>query len=665
MSSDPKSLEAKRFEASSSDPAGWFPRLAVTPALIVLLITLLDLIGWLFHMPLLTSVRAGYATMKPNTALSLALLATAILLQRKTPVNRLLRVLALIAALAAFTISGLTLAEYVAHLDLGIDQLLIAVPPDRFRGPAGRMSLGTSTCLCILSLALLAIDAMPFLSVAMLLLGGILSVASLIGFLFDAGPLAGVPWLRSLAINTGSALFLLQAAALAARPNLEPLFTLNQSWRREGRRRLLLFGVTVLPVAVALPILIGMRAQLFDPAFALALLLVLLIVSQTTLLWEDSRALERLETSLRASELRSSRILESIGDAVIVTDAQTLVQRLNPVAEQLTGWSSAEALGQPLADVFRVINESTRLRAENPADKVRDLGIIVGLANRTLLIGKEGAEIPIDDSAAPIRDDTGALSGIVLVFRDISARLETERALLQGEKLAAVGRLAATIAHEINNPLESVTNLLYLARTSDGIPPAVQEFLNLADEELRRASTITSHTLRFHKQSTKPCLVKAEDLFGDVLSLYSSRAAMAHVTVEQRQRTVPAVLCFEGEVRQVLNNLIGNAIDAMTPTGGRLLLRTRQGTDWASHRAGLVLTIADTGRGISPQNLAKIYEPFFTTKGIGGNGLGLWISQEIIARHHGLLRVRSSQRPPHTGTAFSLFLPFDAPDRLN
>jgi PAS domain S-box-containing protein len=249
--------------------------------------------------------------------------------------------------------------------------------------------------------------------------------------------------------------------------------------------------------------------------------------------------------------------------------------------------------------------------------------------------------------------------GIAVFFHDITARRRTHEALIKSEKLAAVGRLAASIAHEINNPLESVTNLLYLARTSKDFNE-VQEYLSTADRELRRVGAITNQTLRFHKQSSNRTEVTCQQLIEDVLSIYHGRIVNSRVQVERRGRAERPVLCFEGEIRQVLNNLVGNAIDAMHPCGGRLLLRHREATEWKSGSKGLTITVADTGSGMSTATIGKCYEPFFTTKGIGGTGLGLWISREIITRHQGRLRLRSSQLPGCTGTVFTVFLPFKA-----
>ena len=259
----------------------------------------------------------------------------------------------------------------------------------------------------------------------------------------------------------------------------------------------------------------------------------------------------------------------------------------------------------------------------------------------------------------PRREADGTISGIIVLGVDVTESKRAELALMQTEKLAAVGRLASSIAHEINNPLESVTNLLYLARET-AWNPETREYLAIADRELRRVSVIANQTLRFHKQSSKPQSITCEDLIGSAISVYQGRLVNSNVEVERRKRAKHPVLCFEGEIRQVLSNLIINAIDAMHPRGGRLLMRSREGTDWKTGRKGLILTVADTGSGMSPDTAAKIFEPFFTTKEIGGTGLGLWVSHEIVQRHGGTLAVRSSQREGRSGTVFTLFLPFEA-----
>lgn len=258
-------------------------------------------------------------------------------------------------------------------------------------------------------------------------------------------------------------------------------------------------------------------------------------------------------------------------------------------------------------------------------------------------------------SAVALRSSVAPLFAIV---EDVTERKQAEAALQQNEKLAAVGRLASTIAHEINNPLEAVTNLLYLVKSSQTMAE-VQEYVDTAERELRRISLIANQTLKFHKQSTKATPSFCYDLIGDSLAMFQSRVINNRIVVEKRKRAEHPVNCFGGEIRQVLNNLIGNAIDAM-PLGGRLLLRSREATNHRTGQLGLIITVADTGAGMNPETQRRLFDAFYTTKGIGGTGLGLWISKDIVTRHHGKLTFRSRTMGDKTGTVFNLFLPFEA-----
>jgi PAS domain S-box-containing protein len=262
----------------------------------------------------------------------------------------------------------------------------------------------------------------------------------------------------------------------------------------------------------------------------------------------------------------------------------------------------------------------------------------------------------------PVYAADGSIRAITAASLEITQQKKAEKALIQSEKLAVVGRLATSIAHEINNPMESVTNLLYLAQRSEDLQQ-VKEQLYAAEVELRRAAAITSQTLRFHKQATSPQEITATDLLESVLSVYQGRIANVQARVKQRLRAQLPVRCFEGEIRQVLSNLVGNALDALHGSGGGMWLRTREGTSWLTGQRGIFLTVADSGCGMSAETQGKLFQPFFTTKGLTGTGLGLWVTKEIVDRHGGSLCVRSSQRPERQGTVFRLFLPFEAVTR--
>jgi PAS domain S-box-containing protein len=275
-----------------------------------------------------------------------------------------------------------------------------------------------------------------------------------------------------------------------------------------------------------------------------------------------------------------------------------------------------------------------------------------------------GEPMTFDFSLAPVRNPSGQVVFLVPEARDISWMKRAELALKETEKLATAGRLAASIAHEINNPLEAVTNLLYLSLQTANLDE-LRGYLRIAERELRRVSIISSQTLRFYRQSTNPRLVQSDELIESVLFIHHGRIVNSRIQVEQRLSARQPLNCFDGEIRQVLNNLIANAIDSMHAEGGRLLVRSREGTHWPTRRKGLVFTVADTGGGIRPEHRARIFEPFFTTKGTSGTGLGLWVSQEIVHRHEGSLRVRSAQSGrahdgSKSGTVFMVFLPYDA-----
>ncbi len=256
----------------------------------------------------------------------------------------------------------------------------------------------------------------------------------------------------------------------------------------------------------------------------------------------------------------------------------------------------------------------------------------------------------------PKREPDGFVSGIIVLGIDVTDAKKSEQLLLQSEKLNAVGRLASSIAHEINNPLEAITNLIFLAQRA-ALEPKTKEYLAAAEIELRRVSAIATQTLQFHRQSTNPGPVTATSLIDATLPIYQGRIANARVNVERRDRARRVVTCLDGEIRQVLSNLIGNAIDAMSQKNGRLLIRSRESTEWRTGRRGVSLTVADTGSGISRDTISRIFEPFFTTKGDKGTGLGLWISREIVERHRGSLRVKSRHATHRSGTVFVLFLP--------
>jgi PAS domain S-box-containing protein len=256
----------------------------------------------------------------------------------------------------------------------------------------------------------------------------------------------------------------------------------------------------------------------------------------------------------------------------------------------------------------------------------------------------------------PDFDEQHRVRGFAALVQDVTERRAAEDALRKTEKLAAVGRLAASISHEINNPLEAVTNLVYLARNAPELSESTKSFLNTAERELARVSQIASQTLRFYRQSSRPVQVNLCEVVDSVLRVYEGRIANSQLQIRRDYGAqVISIEAIDGELRQVLANLIGNAIDA-TPAGGNIRIRISDSPLPRENRHVRV-TIADNGCGISPQVLPRLFEPFFTTKTETGTGLGLWITREILTKHHARIRVRSSQTAGRSGTAFTIFLP--------
>jgi signal transduction histidine kinase len=250
----------------------------------------------------------------------------------------------------------------------------------------------------------------------------------------------------------------------------------------------------------------------------------------------------------------------------------------------------------------------------------------------------------------------GKILGGMAVNTDVTQARQQDEALRKLEKLAAVGQLASSIAHEINNPLESITNLLYLIRQSESMED-VQEYAEIAQEELLRVTEITLQTLRFHRQNSRRAELDLADLLRSLMALYAGRMLVRNITGEVKLVTSPHVLAMEGEIRQVVNNLLRNALDAMS-AGGRLMIRLHPERDRHSGSSGVRLTVADTGEGISSEIESRLFEPFQTTKELTGTGLGLWVSKGIVEKHGGRIRTRTRRGATH-GTVFTVWLPVD------
>jgi PAS domain S-box-containing protein len=332
--------------------------------------------------------------------------------------------------------------------------------------------------------------------------------------------------------------------------------------------------------------------------------------------------------------------------------------RVNQVFADMTGINLSRHLGRTLPELLQqpVAQEleDTVLRVFASEAPVRSLEL-TGQSTKT---GRPWTWLA---SAYPVRTTPHQVRWVGVIVLDASDRKRSEDALRKTEKLAATGRLAASIAHEINNPLEAITNLLFLLRNFSQLEEPALQYVIMAEHEAKRISEITQQTLRFYRQSTLPTRANMAELLGSVLTLYRGRLNTLNIQVERDFDPELDLFCFSGELRQVFANLVGNAIDA-TMSGGRLLVRARRSHNWkAPDMHGIRFAVADTGTGMEPAVRDRVFEAFFTTKEVTGTGLGLWVSHEIIMKHRGLVHVRS--RPSFdgqaSGTVFEIFIPDD------
>jgi len=256
----------------------------------------------------------------------------------------------------------------------------------------------------------------------------------------------------------------------------------------------------------------------------------------------------------------------------------------------------------------------------------------------------------------PLKDANGEIMEWFGTASDVTERKRTEEALLRAEKLATLGRMAATIAHEINNPLEAVTNTLYLARATAENPASVRRYLDMADDELNRIAHITRQTLGFYRESAAPAVVSVGTILDAAEDLLRAKIKAKRATIEKQYELDRRVAAVPGELRQVFSNLLANSLDAIEEQGA-IRLRISRSTVLTNGQPRIRVTIADNGKGMDAATLPRIFEPLFTTKEATGSGLGLWVSKQIIEKHGGSIRVRSNHRKPRRGTVISIFLP--------
>jgi PAS domain S-box-containing protein len=365
-------------------------------------------------------------------------------------------------------------------------------------------------------------------------------------------------------------------------------------------------------------------------------------ITGALVVFSDIDERKRLEAARDAMSERLQQVLDVTTDAVVSLDWNWRMTYLNRRAQEILA-PRGDVLGTILWESFPATVYEGSPYMENYYRAMNER-----VAGQFEAYYPEPLNIWLHVMARPSKD------GIIVFFRDITEQKRSASALIQSEKLAAVGRLASSIAHEINNPLEAVTNLLYLSQHAT-TEPQVKQYLTMAQQELARVGNIATQTLRFHRQSTNPRETSLRDLLESVLTLFQGRIGGARIHVERQYKTDRKIIAFDGDLRQVFTNLISNALDA-SRRGDTIVVRLRQCCQWNGEE-GVRVTVADSGSGMPPEIRRRIFEPFFTTKDATGTGLGLWVTSEILRNHRARVRVRSSQSELCHGTAFSIFFP--------
>jgi PAS domain S-box-containing protein len=354
----------------------------------------------------------------------------------------------------------------------------------------------------------------------------------------------------------------------------------------------------------------------------------------------------------RAEErsFRLAAIVDSAADAIISKDLTGIITSWNEGARRMFGYTAEEMVGRSIRTLIPedLLYEEDEILAKLGAGERID-------HYETVRRSKNGELLDVSVTLSPIRNSAGQVSGISKIARNISDRKRMEKVVMQSEKLATTGRMAATIAHEINNPLASVMNLIFLARERCRGDEKLYDYLQTAENELERVSHIARQTLGYYRDSGSPMPVHIHDLIENVLKVYRNKVLAHGINVETSFNDLRKIRAHAGEITQICSNVISNAIDAM-PQGGKLEISTRMTI--AFDGDGIQTMIRDTGKGIAQEHLGRIFEPFFSTKGTLGTGIGLWVSRQLVERHGGQIAVTSSTEPGKSGTTVTIDLPF-------
>jgi PAS domain S-box-containing protein len=355
------------------------------------------------------------------------------------------------------------------------------------------------------------------------------------------------------------------------------------------------------------------------------------------------------------SEHLLAAIVESSDDAIVSKDLSGVVTSWNKSAERIFGYTPQEIVGKPITVIIppELHDQEPHILAKIQAgERIEHF--------QTVRVHRDGHLIDVSLTVSPVRDSRGVVIGAAKIARDVTDQKKLEAAFHTSERLASVGRLAATIAHEINNPLEAVTNYIFLANAQPDLPEKARRYLAQADRELGRVTHIAQQTLGFYRDNSQPGLLAVAEVVDDVLAVYERKMAFKSLKVETQVESGLVLVSSEGVLKQVLSNLIANAIDACGD-GGKVVLRAHTSRHFRDGRPGIRIIVADNGTGIAPKDQPRVFAPFFTTKKDVGTGLGLWVSKELLEKRGGRLWFRSRQGPP-SGTVMNIYVPLEGAD---